>query len=125
MFLFDRFMEILNLKTLHLRIQRGPTDAFSTDSPLQSLRVHISNTLLSCKQNLLALMITTLFFVGTTVALVGESGSGKSTIIQLVERFYDPLQGQVLVSFSFKNDLHFSNICKMIFLITIDAHRFC
>ena len=32
---------------------------------------------------------------GTTVALVGESGSGKSTIIQLIERFYDPAAGQV------------------------------
>lgn len=34
---------------------------------------------------------------GTTVALVGESGSGKSTVVSLVERFYDPNQGQVLV----------------------------
>ena len=33
---------------------------------------------------------------GQTVALVGESGSGKSTIVGLLERFYDPQQGQVL-----------------------------
>lgn len=34
---------------------------------------------------------------GHTVALVGESGSGKSTVISLVERFYDPQGGAVLI----------------------------
>ena len=34
---------------------------------------------------------------GTTMAIVGESGSGKSTVISLVERFYDPQTGEVLV----------------------------
>ncbi|KAJ4796763.1 ABC transporter B family member 11 [Rhynchospora pubera] len=31
------------------------------------------------------------------MAIVGESGSGKSTVISLVERFYDPVAGEVLI----------------------------
>ncbi|CAN0857280.1 ABC transporter B family member 15 [Linum grandiflorum] len=34
---------------------------------------------------------------GNTVALVGGSGSGKSTVIALLQRFYDPLGGEILV----------------------------
>jgi len=34
---------------------------------------------------------------GTTAALVGQSGSGKSTVISLIERFYDPMNGEVLI----------------------------
>ncbi|XP_013371477.1 PREDICTED: multidrug resistance protein 1-like [Chinchilla lanigera] len=34
---------------------------------------------------------------GQTLALVGSSGCGKSTTVQLLERFYNPLAGTVLV----------------------------
>ncbi|KFQ16692.1 Multidrug resistance protein 1, partial [Merops nubicus] len=38
---------------------------------------------------------------GQTLALVGSSGCGKSTVVQLLERFYDPLNGEMVGIFLF------------------------
>ena len=37
------------------------------------------------------------FEKGKTTAIVGSSGAGKSTLVDLIVRFYDPTQGQILV----------------------------
>lgn len=37
------------------------------------------------------------FEKGKTTAIVGPSGAGKSSITQMIERFYDPSEGQVLI----------------------------
>ncbi|MCK9256219.1 MAG: ABC transporter ATP-binding protein/permease [Bacteroidales bacterium] len=34
---------------------------------------------------------------GQTIALVGQSGSGKSTMVDLIPRFYDTIEGEILI----------------------------
>lgn len=36
--------------------------------------------------------------IGKTVALVGQSGSGKSTLVDLLPRFYDPVEGEICLN---------------------------
>jgi ABC-type multidrug transport system fused ATPase/permease subunit len=42
---------------------------------------------------------------GETVALVGESGCGKTTTLQLLQRFYDVTEGEILIDGHNINDL--------------------
>lgn len=55
---------------------------------------------------------------GTTMAIVGESGSGKSTVISLVERFYDPHDGEVLIDGINIKNLRLSCIREKISLVS-------
>ena len=61
---------------------------------------------------------------GETVAICGASGSGKSTAIQLLERFYDPSAGQVLLDGVDIRELQVRWLRKQIGLVSQDPALF-
>ncbi|PPD99648.1 hypothetical protein GOBAR_DD03288 [Gossypium barbadense] len=54
---------------------------------------------------------------GSMVALVGGSGSGKSTVIWLVQRFYDPYQGKVMMGGIDLKELNLKWLRKQVALV--------
>lgn len=61
---------------------------------------------------------------GKTTALVGASGSGKSTIVGLVERFYDPIAGRVLLDGHSIADLNLRWLRQQISLVSQEPTLF-
>ncbi|KAF8580728.1 multidrug resistance protein 1 [Ramaria rubella] len=55
---------------------------------------------------------------GTYIALVGASGCGKSTVIQLIERFYDPLAGNIYIDGQLISELNIQEHRKHIALVS-------
>ena len=61
---------------------------------------------------------------GKTVALVGTSGGGKSTIADLVPRFYDPTEGQILVDGVDVKHIKIQSLTKQIGIVTQESILF-
>ena len=55
---------------------------------------------------------------GTTIALIGKSGSGKTTLSNLIPRFYNHQQGDVLIDNVDVNDFALSNLRQHISIVT-------
>ena len=54
---------------------------------------------------------------GERMALVGQSGAGKSTIIELVSRFYDVQEGDVLIGGKNVKELDYDTILKNVAIV--------
>ncbi|SPY32763.1 lipid A export ATP-binding/permease protein MsbA [Pasteurella canis] len=61
---------------------------------------------------------------GKTVALVGRSGSGKSTIANLVTRFYDVDQGEILLDGINIQDYRLSSLRENCAVVSQQVHLF-
>lgn len=61
---------------------------------------------------------------GETVAFVGHSGSGKSTLANLITRFYDVREGEILIDGINIRDIKLSEYRKLFGLVTQDSILF-
>ncbi len=61
---------------------------------------------------------------GRTIAILGANGSGKSTLIQLLGRFYDPYEGQILLDGINYRDIAMSDIRGRIALVSQTTELF-
>ncbi|OBW42612.1 Lipid A export ATP-binding/permease protein MsbA [Chryseobacterium sp. MOF25P] len=61
---------------------------------------------------------------GKTVALVGQSGSGKTTIANLLARFYDVSEGQILIDDTDIKHLKISEYRKLLGMVTQESVLF-
>lgn len=58
---------------------------------------------------------------GETIAIMGETGCGKTSLIQLIPRFYEPTEGEVLVDDINVQDMKLNQLRKNIGLATQDV----
>lgn len=68
--------------------------------------------------------INIVFEKGKTTAIVGASGSGKSTLIDLIPKFYEPSQGEILFDSVNSRDIKSSDIRNQISIVTQDTILF-
>jgi len=61
---------------------------------------------------------------GEVVALVGKSGCGKSTVIHMAMRFYDPIQGEILIDGKPLTKLHLESVHQQMALVAQDTQLF-
>ena len=61
---------------------------------------------------------------GKTIALVGQSGSGKSTLVDLVPRYHDVLEGQILIDGMDVRDVRISDLRALIGNVNQEAILF-
>lgn len=61
---------------------------------------------------------------GKTIALVGSSGGGKSTIADLIPRFYDPAEGQILLDSVDLQDITLDSLRGLMGIVTQESILF-
>lgn len=97
----ERLMELLNVRSLitapvvpsQSNFNTLSTNAQPAELKISKLTFNYPSRPLQAALNNIDLHISG----GKSLALVGPSGAGKSTVFELLQRFYDPQQGKILL----------------------------
>ena len=88
-------------------------------------KIHYKNVNFSYKKNINVLKSFNLNIKpGTVNAIVGPTGSGKSTVIKLLNRFYEIDSGEIMIDEIKIQDYSISSLRKNIGFISQDVHLF-
>ncbi len=89
----ERLLELLGVEALIRapNLQLADTQAPAAEVQLQDIVFHYPSRPAQAALEHLSLSVER----GKSLALVGPSGAGKSTVFELLQRFYDPQQGQI------------------------------
>ena len=141
--LFSILGPIKQMGNVNLRIQTGyasaerifslldtPKDIIEHSNPIQlkSFNKHIEFKNLSFEyEESEGLVLSNINFKinkGEVVAIVGPSGAGKSTIADLIPRFYDPKDGEILIDQENIKKLSLASLRKNMGIVTQDVILF-
>ena len=141
--LFSILGPIKQMGNVNLRIQTGyasaerifslldtPKDIIEHSNPVQmkSFNKHIEFKNLSFEyEESEGLVLSNIYFKidkGEVVAIVGPSGAGKSTIADLIPRFYDPKDGEILIDQENIKKLSLASLRKNMGIVTQDVILF-
>ena len=99
-------------------------DAIALDGPIRSISFdNVSFAYPTSEVNVLS-GISFSASSGDFLGVMGHTGAGKSTILKLVERFYEPQQGRVLVNGIDINDFRIESVRDRIGFVSQDPFLF-
>ncbi|KAL5080150.1 hypothetical protein RYX36_008571 [Vicia faba] len=82
----------------YTKIEPDDLEGYETEKLIGKIELHDVHFAYPARPNVMIFQgFSIKIDAGKSTALVGESGSGKSTIIGLIERFYDPFKGTVTI----------------------------
>jgi ABC-type bacteriocin/lantibiotic exporter with double-glycine peptidase domain len=114
----DRLHQVMDLELEPGRDKGVPCTGIATDITIDQVTFKYGSR--AAVLDKLSLVIP----AGKRVALLGESGSGKTTLLKLLQRMYDPTEGQVRIDGVDVRDFALESLRSRISVVTQDPFLF-